>query len=112
VIQLVTKYPAYKIINYDKLDYCSSLKNLESIADEPNYEFVHGDVLAVDLVNYVIRKEGVDTIMHFAAQTHVGEAGAHGPMPATQRMDPTVAALDAPARDPRPRPQTTRSATR
>ena len=73
VILLVKKYPTYKIINYDKLDYCSSLKNLECVEDYPNYEFVHGDILAADLVNFVIRKENVDTIMHFAAQTHVGE---------------------------------------
>lgn len=76
VILLATKYPTYKIINYDKLDYCASLKNLEAIADLPNYEFVHGDILATDLVNYVIRKEKVDTIMHFAAQSHVGEPRA------------------------------------
>lgn len=75
-ILLVNKYPTYKIINYDKLDYCSSLKNLESIEDAPNYEFVHGDILATDLVNYIIRKERVDTIMHFAAQSHVGEHDA------------------------------------
>ena len=73
VILLVKKYPTYKIINYDKLDYCSSLKNLEEIADAPNYEFVKGDILAADLVNFLIRKEKVDTIMHFAAQSHVGE---------------------------------------
>jgi dTDP-D-glucose 4,6-dehydratase len=37
---LVNKYPQYNIINYDKLDYCSSLKNLASISDKPNYKFV------------------------------------------------------------------------
>lgn len=30
-----------------------------------------GDITSADLVNYVLRKEGIDTIMHFAAQTHV-----------------------------------------
>ena len=40
VIQLVRKYPNYKIVNFDKLDYCSSLKNLESINQCPNYSFV------------------------------------------------------------------------
>lgn len=73
VILLVTKYPTYKIVNLDKLDYCSSLKNLESIQDKPNYTFVKGNILDTDLINYVVRAEHVDTIMHFAAQTHVGE---------------------------------------
>lgn len=58
-------------MNFDKLDYCSSLKNIASIADEPNYSFVKGSITSPDLVNYVLRKEGIDTIMHFAAQTHV-----------------------------------------
>jgi dTDP-glucose 4,6-dehydratase len=41
VIRLVKSYPNYLIINFDKLDYCSSLKNLEEIAHQPNYVFVH-----------------------------------------------------------------------
>lgn len=41
VIRLVKNYPTYKIINFDKLDYCSSLKNIECISKYPNYEFVH-----------------------------------------------------------------------
>ncbi len=37
---LVKKYPTYKIVNFDKLDYCASLKNIEEIAAYPNYTFV------------------------------------------------------------------------
>ena len=71
VMLLVKKYPNYKIVNFDKLDYCSSLKNIESIQDAPNYSFVKGSITTPDLVNYVLRTERIDTIMHFAAQTHV-----------------------------------------
>jgi len=71
VIRLVKNYPQYKIVNFDKLDYCSSLKNLASIEDEPNYKFIKGSVCSADLVNYVLKTEGVTHIMHFAAQTHV-----------------------------------------
>jgi len=71
VLLLVKKYPQYKIVNYDKLDYCSSLANIESIASAPNYKFVKGDIGSADLVNYILQKEEIDTIMHFAAQTHV-----------------------------------------
>lgn len=39
-IYLVKKYPYYTIINYDKLDYCSSLEYLSAVADSPNYKFV------------------------------------------------------------------------
>ena len=37
---LVKKYPQYKIVNFDKLDYCASLVNIQEIADYPNYTFV------------------------------------------------------------------------
>ena len=68
---LVRKYPNNRIVNFDKLDYCSSLKNISAIQDLPNYMFVKGSITSADLVNYVLRTERIDTIMHFAAQTHV-----------------------------------------
>jgi dTDP-D-glucose 4,6-dehydratase len=37
---MVKKYPQYKIVNFDKLDYCSSLVNIKEIASYPNYVFV------------------------------------------------------------------------
>ncbi len=40
VIHFVKKYPQYKIVNLDKLDYCSSLLNLRDIEGAPNYKFV------------------------------------------------------------------------
>lgn len=67
----VNSYPQYKIVNFDKLDYCASLKNIEDISKRPNYTFIKGDICSSDLVNYVLRTERVDTIMNFAAQTHV-----------------------------------------
>jgi len=71
VIRLVKNYPDLMVINYDKLDKVASLKNLESIDRLRNYKFVKGDILSAELLNYVIREEGVDTIMHFAAESHV-----------------------------------------
>ncbi len=40
VMRLVKNYPRYKIVNFDKLDYCASLVNIEEIASYPNYVFV------------------------------------------------------------------------
>lgn len=40
VVHFVKKYPQYKIVNLDKLDYCSSLLNLREIEGAPNYKFV------------------------------------------------------------------------
>lgn len=69
--RLVRSYPEYKIIVLDKLDYCSNLKNLSPSRSSPNFRFVKGDIASADLVNYLLITESIDTIMHFAAQTHV-----------------------------------------
>lgn len=69
--RLVRNYPQYKIVVLDKLDYCSNLKNLIPSKSSPNFKFVKGDIGSADLVNYLLITENIDTIMHFAAQTHV-----------------------------------------
>jgi dTDP-glucose 4,6-dehydratase len=71
VIALVRKYPAYKVVCLDKLDYCSSLSNLLEVRDAPNFKFIKGNILSADLVRYVLETERIDTIIHAAAQTHV-----------------------------------------
>lgn len=71
VLLLVKKYPDFKIINFDRLDYCSCLDNLNEIKDYPNYKFVKGNICSPELVAYILKNENIDTIMHFAAQTHV-----------------------------------------
>lgn len=71
VILLVKKYPQFKIINFDRLDYCSCLANLDDVKQYRNYKFIKGNICSSDLVNYVLEEEEIDTIMHFAAQTHV-----------------------------------------
>lgn len=71
VLLLVKKYPHIKVVNMDRLDYCSCLGNLEEIKDYPNYKFVKGNICSSELVSYVLEVEKIDTVMHFAAQTHV-----------------------------------------
>lgn len=69
--RLIRNYPDYKIVVLDKLDYCSNLKNLLPSKSSPNFKFVKGDIGSADLVNFLLITESIDTIMHFAAQTHV-----------------------------------------
>ena len=71
VILLCKKYPQYNIVVYDVLDYCSCLENLNEVSELPNFKFVKGDINSPDLVSYVLKEQEIDTIMHFAAQTHV-----------------------------------------
>ncbi|XP_077236759.1 trifunctional UDP-glucose 4,6-dehydratase/UDP-4-keto-6-deoxy-D-glucose 3,5-epimerase/UDP-4-keto-L-rhamnose-reductase RHM3-like [Tasmannia lanceolata] len=69
--RLIRNYPDYKIIALDKLDYCSSLMNLFPARSSPNFKFIKGNIASADLINYLLVEEDIDTIMHFAAQTHV-----------------------------------------
>jgi UDP-glucose 4,6-dehydratase len=70
-INLCKKYPQYNIIVYDILDYCACLENLDELKDLPNFKFIKGDICSSDLVNFVLSEYKIDTVMHFAAQTHV-----------------------------------------
>mmetsp|Transcript_28623 Transcript_28623/g.61840 ORF Transcript_28623/g.61840 Transcript_28623/m.61840 type:complete len:352 (+) Transcript_28623:3-1058(+) len=68
---LTTKYPQYQITCLDVLDRCASLNNLTEVLKRPNFDFVHGDIQNLDLVSYICKTKKIDTIMHFAAQSHV-----------------------------------------
>ncbi len=60
----------YRIVNYDKLTYAGNLDNLASVADNPNYALVKGDVCDAKAVAAAI-PENCDAVVHFAAESHV-----------------------------------------
>ncbi len=62
-------HPEDKIVNLDKLTYAGHLENLEAIAKHPNYAFMHGDICDPVIVRKAM--SGVDTVVHFAAESHV-----------------------------------------
>lgn len=63
--------PGTRIVNLDKLTYAGNLDNLASVAANPDYRFVHGDICDQALVESLIREERIDAIVHFAAESHV-----------------------------------------
>ncbi|MBI4009447.1 dTDP-glucose 4,6-dehydratase [Candidatus Roizmanbacteria bacterium] len=65
------KYPEDRIINLDKLTYAGNLENLKSVEKNPNYKFVQGDICNGQLVNSLINNNKIETIVHFAAESHV-----------------------------------------
>lgn len=67
----VNKYPEYNIINVDKLTYAGNLANLRDVEDKPNYKFVRLDICDFEAVLRLMRSEGVDGIIHLAAESHV-----------------------------------------
>ena len=68
---LVNKYSGYHIINVDKLTYAGNLANLKDIEGRPNYTFVRADICDFDAMLGLMRRYGVDGIIHLAAESHV-----------------------------------------
>jgi len=71
VRRFVKNYPAYKIINLDKLTYAGNLANLRDIEKEPNYKFIKGDIVDIDFINKLFADEQPDAVIHLAAESHV-----------------------------------------
>ena len=67
----VNKYPDYNIINLDKLTYAGNLANLKDVEAMPNYKFVRMDICDFEGVLRLMQDEGVDGIIHLAAESHV-----------------------------------------
>jgi dTDP-glucose 4,6-dehydratase len=59
------------VVNLDKLTYAGNLRNLETIANERRYEFVHGDIADRGLVRGLLERRKPRAIVHFAAESHV-----------------------------------------
>jgi dTDP-glucose 4,6-dehydratase len=60
-----------KIVNFDKLTYAGNLQNLEDLANDVRYVFVKGDICCVDSVKQAFENYNIDTVVHFAAESHV-----------------------------------------
>jgi dTDP-glucose 4,6-dehydratase len=58
-------------INLDALTYAGNLENLKPIAQDPRYIFERGDIRQQSLVEHLCQEHAIDTIIHFAAESHV-----------------------------------------
>ena len=64
-------YPDDKIIVLDALTYAGNTVSLKPVADEDNFSFYHGDICDTPLVEKILEDNAVDTLVHFAAESHV-----------------------------------------
>ena len=71
VMYLLKKYPDMHIVNLDKLTYAGNLENLESVKDHERYKFERGDICDRGLVEQLLGKYSINTIINVAAETHV-----------------------------------------
>ena len=66
------KLPNINIINIDAMYYCANVENIKkSIRYSNRYKFIKGNICSQDLVYHILEEHNIDTIMHFAAQSHV-----------------------------------------
>ncbi len=66
---ILNKYPDYQVVNLDKLTYAGRRENLKDIENDPRYKFVKGDICDAKTVAKIVKD--CDTIVHFAAESHV-----------------------------------------
>ncbi len=68
---LLAERPGWRVVNLDKLTYAGNAENLADLAGNPRYRFVRGDICDGRLVGELLRAEGIDAVMHLAAESHV-----------------------------------------
>ena len=71
VVRKFIKSGRYKVLNLDNLTYAGNLENLRDIEDDPNYEFVKGDICDSEFVDKLFEKHDFVGVVHLAAESHV-----------------------------------------
>ena len=68
---MLANHPVRQIITLDLLTYAGSLNNLRNLPDEGRHTFVKGDIADGELVRRLLSEHEIDTVVHFAAESHV-----------------------------------------
>jgi dTDP-glucose 4,6-dehydratase len=68
---ILNKYPDYHVLVYDKMTYAGNPDNLLDLQDNPRFNIIAGDIADQEKVDETVEKYGVDTIVNFAAESHV-----------------------------------------
>jgi len=68
---LINNNANIKLVNLDKLTYAGNLENLKEFETNSRYQFIKGDIVNSDLVNFIFEKYSIDTVVNFAAESHV-----------------------------------------
>ncbi|WP_197035396.1 dTDP-glucose 4,6-dehydratase [Paenibacillus sp. UNC451MF] len=71
VLHWMNNHPQDRVLNYDLLTYAGNPSNVSAVQKLPNYRFIEGDIADSSLLEEVMLEEKVDTVVHFAAESHV-----------------------------------------
>ena len=69
ILYWMREHSGDSIVNLDKLTYAGNLENLADIDKDPRYTFIRGDICDQAVVKKAL--EGIDIVVHFAAESHV-----------------------------------------
>ncbi len=78
VYHWLKEHPGDRLVVLDALTYAGNLANLQSLRQRPELRFVQGNICDTALVESLLREESIDTLVHFAAESHV-DRSIHGP---------------------------------
>ena len=92
---LLAARPGVRVVNFDKLTYAGDLANLEGVAQDGRYRFVQGDICDRDLLTLLIAAENIESVVHFAAESHVDRSIASPDDFIRTNVQGTQALLDA-----------------
>ncbi len=68
---MLSRHADVNLLNYDALTYAGNLENLSGCDKDPRYHFVKGDICERAAVDAALKRHGIDTVVHFAAESHV-----------------------------------------
>ncbi len=68
---ILENYKDYNVVNLDNLTYAGNLLNLIDIEKNPRYFFIKGNIKNFELVSYILKEYKIDSIINFAAESHV-----------------------------------------
>jgi len=71
VLCLRAMRPDWTVVTLDKLTYAGNLENLAALEGDSRHVFVKGDVCNRELVDHVIGRNGIEAVLHLAAESHV-----------------------------------------
>jgi dTDP-glucose 4,6-dehydratase len=91
---MLEKYPAYRIVVYDSLTYAGNMSNLAAAQPNPRFAFVQGDICDREALRNALTTHKIDTILNFAAFTHVDRSIIEPGLAVTNNINGTWVVLE------------------
>jgi dTDP-glucose 4,6-dehydratase len=92
---LLRERPDVLVVNYDKLTYAGNLESLADVVNGERYRFVRGDICDRPSLLAVFQEHRIDTVVHFAAESHVDRSILNADVFVKTNVLGTLALLDA-----------------